>query len=193
MNLDVVRSGELGLSLGHTGTQPAYIGHLTLSKDWSNEHLLLLGASGYLEQGSAPTHLLAADVTYRWAPSEQRESRSIVCGGEVFSGKHTFRDSTSTEVSNSPYGWFGYLQYQTSYWVYLGTRYDWIREPANDQLITRSVSAYLSYYTTEFLRFRLGYEHRMSDVPERDNVNSALFDVNFVFGSHPTEPYWVNK
>lgn len=193
MNADVVRAGELAFSQGHIGTQPAYIGHLTLSRDWFNEHLLILGASAYRENGSAPTTLYGADVTYRWAPVERRQSHSFVAGGEFFSGKHSFTDISSKEISMTPYGWFGYMQYQTSYWLYLGIRYDWVKEPSNDQLVTESFSAYASYYTTEFLRFRLGFEHRMSDIALQDNINTGLLDVNFVFGSHPTEPYWVNR
>jgi hypothetical protein len=27
----------------------------------------------------------------------------------------------------------------------------------------------------------------------QNNVNTMLFEINLVFGSHPTEPYWVNK
>ncbi len=188
MNADVVRAGDIGLAQGQSTTQPAFIGHLTLSRDWSNEHLLLLGGSVYKENA---TTLYGADLTYKWAPSENRESHSFVAGGEFFSGHHTTFDSV--ETTRNPYGWFAYAQYQTSYWVYLGLRYDWLKEPADDNLVTRSVAGYLSYYTTEFLRFRLGLERRMSDIPSLDGITSGMFEVNFVFGSHPTEPYWVNR
>jgi hypothetical protein len=193
MNLSLARAGELGLSQGTAGTQPGYIGHINLSRDWSNEHLLILGLSSYIENGGATTRLYGADITYKWAPSEQRESHSFVAGGEFFSGRHTSTDPVSGTVTNAPIGWYGYLQYQTSYWVYLGVRYDWVQEPSDDKLATRSIAGYISYYTTEFLRFRIGFEHRQSDIPVQDNTNTGIFDVNFVFGSHPTEPYWVNR
>ena len=89
-------------------------------------------------------------------------------------------------------GWFAYTQYQASYWTYLGLRYDWIQEPTDVNLVTKAISGYATYYTTEFLRFRLGIEHRMSDLPTQNNLTTAMFDLNLVFGSHPTEPYWVN-
>ena len=54
-------------------------------------------------------------------------------------------------------------------------------------------SAYVSYYTTEFFRMRLGYEHRASDHEEEDGLNSLFVEFNFVFGSHPAEPWWVNR
>ncbi len=193
MNADVVRAGETALSGGMPANQPAYIGHLNLSKDWSNEHLLILGLSAFEEDGTSQTRLLGADVTYKWAPVEERESRSVVAGAEIIAGRHVYPDSLGREARQLPYGWFGYLQYQTSYWLYLGFRYDWLKNPVDDRLTTSSLALYASYYTTEFLRFRIGVEHRLSDIPAYDNVTTGLIEVNFVFGSHPTEPYWVNR
>lgn len=191
MSLDAVRAGELSLSGGQSGSQPAYIGHVTMSRDWSNEHLLVLGLSAYEEHGPATTRLYGFDVTYKWAPLEQRESHSFVAGGEVLAGKHTVPGPAG--ISTSPYGWYSYLQYQTSYWLYLGVRYDWLQEPVDTRLVTRGVAAYASYYTTEFLRFRVGLEQRWSDIAVLDRVTTGIMEVNFVFGSHPTEPYWVNR
>jgi len=193
MNLDIVRAGEIALSGGHVGSQPAYVGHLNLSKDWSNQHLLVFGLSSYEEHGPSITRLYGADLTYKWAPLEQRESHSFVAGGEILMGRHVYSSDSAGQVSTTPFGWYGYLQYQTSYWLYLGLRYDWLEEPTNDRLLTRAIGTYASYYTTEFLRLRLGYEHRWSDLAAQNNLNTVLFEVNFVFGSHPSEPYWVNR
>ncbi len=193
MNVDFLRAGELAFSEGAENKQPAYLAHLNLSWDWDNEHLLFLGGSGYLERGESPTSMMGFDLTYRWAPSERRTSRSFVAGGEVFIGKRTSVDTTGSEIVAKPYGWFAYTQYQLSYWLYIGARYDWLQEPTDETLTTKSLSAYASYYTTEFLRFRLGFESRQSDIPTQNNLNTIHFEVNFVFGSHPTEPYWVNR
>lgn len=195
MNLGVVRSGELGLSEGRAGKQPAYYGNLTLSNDWNNEHLLVLGGSVYNEPGQSSTRLIGAELTYKWTPAEGGRSQSFVAGGEAFFGRHAYADTSLTQVITKPFGFYGYLQYQLSYWTYIGARVDWLKEPENDELTTRAFSAYLSYYTTEFLRFRLGYQHLQSDAltSDFDRVNSVLFEVNFVFGAHPTEPYWVNR
>jgi len=193
MNADIVRAGDLGLSGGHAGRQPAYIGHLNFSKDWSNEHLLILGVSTYQENGTESTRLYGADLTYRWAPSEDRESHSFVAGGELFSGDRRYTDSLSAQLRSRPFGWYGYIQYQASFWTYLGLRYDWIEDPLDNSQVSRAGALYASYYTTEFLRFRLGFEHRWSDISAWNNTNTGILEVNFVFGSHPTEPYWVNR
>jgi len=203
MNLDLLRAGDLGLSLGNSGKQPAYLAHLNWSRDWENVHLLTLGLSAYREDGSPSTYLYGADVTYKWSPVERRDIHSFVMGGEVFWGRNSierriFSDGVDPmvivgEATNRPLGWFAYAQYQLSWWVYLGGRYEVVDEPINDWLTSKALSGYLSYYTTEFLRFRLGIEHRTSDLPQHQTVNSALLEINFVFGSHPTEPYWVSR
>ena len=193
MNIDIVKAGDLGLSRGEGERQPGLLAHLNLSADWTNEHIVILGASGYSERGSPATSLLGLDLTYKWAPAERRSSRSVVLGAEMFFGKRTFLDSLQTEVTVKPRGWYAFAQVQLSYWLYLGTRYDWVEEPAPPLLTTRSIGAYASYYTTEFLRFRIGLEHRTSENLTVNGLNTALLEINFVFGSHPTEPYWVNR
>jgi hypothetical protein len=193
MNADIVRGGELGLAQNHPGDATALIGHLNLSADWNNEHILVIGASGYHEQGMSKTNLGGIDFTYKWSPSVQRESNSIVLGGEAFLGNHTYEDPARGTITSNPLGWFAYSQYQVSYWLYLGLRYDQVQEPVNDNLSTKALSIYASYYTTEFLRFRLGFEHRTSDIASQNNLNSLNLEINFVYGSHPTEPYWVNR
>ena len=49
-------------------------------------------------------------------------------------------------------------------------------------------SAYLSKYTSEFLRFRAGGGY----APSTGQV-TGLAQLTFVWGSHPVEPWWVNR
>ncbi|MFQ5797451.1 MAG: hypothetical protein ACE5H0_02020 [Bacteroidota bacterium] len=191
MNLDVVRAGELAFSEERGATQPAYLGHLNWFKDWNNEHFLTLGLSGYYERARAVprTRLLGADITYKWRPAERGSFRSFVAGGELFVGDHQFESGRR----RNPVGWFTYAQYQLSWWLYIGARFDRVEEPDDPSLATTAWAGYLSYYTSEFLRLRFGYEHRKSDFPGSTPLNTMLFEINFVFGSHPVEPYWVNR
>ena len=88
---------------------------------------------------------------------------------------------------------YGFAQVQLDWHTYVGARYDYAQDITSPQLATQVAAGYLSYYTSEFLRFRAGYEHRWSDIPAEDGINSFIAEVNVVFGSHPTEPYWVNR
>lgn len=212
MNLSFVKSGELRVArpdaeyTALTGKQPALVGHLTLSSDWNNEHLLVGGVSSYFERGmhysnglgvddrvGSKTQLLGLDVTYKWTPARGGSARSFVAGGEFIFGKVSSRDEGGEEYDSSPLGWYAYAQYQFSFWTYLGIRYDRVREPFDFGEVTQSIGGYLSYYTTEFLRFRLGLDHRISTIPSVNGRTSFLFEVNVVFGSHPVEPYWVTR
>ncbi|MBI5214657.1 MAG: hypothetical protein HY960_02785 [Ignavibacteriae bacterium] len=203
VNFSIVRGEEFGLPSDiSTDKTLGYVGHLNISKDWDNEHLLNLGLSFYGEGNflsnkgiteADDKSLLGIDFTYKWAPAENRESKSLVLGGEFMQGSQLLTDSVKGITRNNPFGWYGYVQYQTSSWLYLGARYDWLEEPTLEKPVTQSFAAYASYYTSEYFRLRLGYEQRWSDIEQVNALGSLLFEVNFVFGSHPTEPYWVNR
>ncbi len=108
-------------------------------------------------------------------------------------GRTEHPDSSGRTITTTPFGWFAYVQGQLSYAVYAGLRYDHVEEPFHHGATTRNISANLSYYTTEFLRLRAGIEHKLSDLAPINGVTTALLEFNVVFGSHPTEPYWVNR
>lgn len=110
-------------------------------------------------------------------------------GGEFFTADI---DQVGGGKSN-PFGFYAWSQYQFNRNTYLGVRYDFTEDLTEENLETNTLGLFLTYYTTEFLRFRLGYEHSESDIDELDAQDTGLFEVNFVFGSHPVEPYWINR
>ncbi|MEO8705183.1 MAG: hypothetical protein ABI867_34375 [Kofleriaceae bacterium] len=194
LNADVVDGGNIAISDNTARHLPAYLGHYNLFFTVKDAHDVNLGASAYYERGARPASLYAADFLYKWKPLKAGEFHSLVIGGEVMKAKRDFVDAaTMTTVTAKPFAAYGFAQYQLGWHWYVGGRYDYAQEITDAKLATQVAAGYLSYYTSEFLRFRLGYEHRWSDLPAEDNVNSVLAEVNVVFGSHPTEPYWVNR
>ena len=198
LNADVVDGGSIAVSDGRHD-HPGYLGHYNLFFTVHDTHDVNLGVSGYYEAGAHRTGLVALDALYKWKPLAAGEFHSVVIGGELFYANRRFSLDTNgdgvpdAERQAAPLAGFGFAQVQLSWHVYLGGRYDYVQDITNDQLTTQVAAGYLSYYTSEFLRFRAGYEHRWSDVPADDGVNSFIAEVNVVFGSHPTEPYWVNR
>jgi hypothetical protein len=194
---DVVDGGDIGISGG--GHPPGFVGHYNLFFTLADAHDFNLGVSGYTERGHEPASVLGADFLYKWKPIAAGEFHSVVLGGEVFYVDRQFRLDTNgdgtpdAEATAKPFGAYGFAQYQLNWHVYAGVRYDYAQEPTDDRLATQLAAAYLSYYTSEFLRFRAGYEHRCSEVPTEDGLDTFIGEVNVVFGSHPTEPYWVNR
>lgn len=196
LTADVVDGGNIAIADGehdHTGL----LGHYNLFFTVADAHDINLGASGYYQAGAHRAGLWAVDALYKWKPLAAGEFHSVVIGGELFGADRRFTLAADgmppVERRTTPLGGFGFAQVQLSWHTYLGARYDYAQDITDDQLATHVVAGYLSYYTSEFLRFRAGYEHRWSDLPADDGVNSVIAEVNVVFGSHPTEPYWVNR
>src|SRR6185503_7512873 len=71
---------------------------------------------------------------------------------------------------------------------YAGTRLDWTENPNDPGSDVWGVSPYVSWYWSEFLRFRLEFQHKEGDVPDE---NVVMFQVTWIFGAHPPHPYWA--
>jgi hypothetical protein len=198
LNADVVDGGGIAISDGEHA-HPGFIGRANVFFTARDTHDVNLGVSGYYEGGAHRAGLVAADALYKWKPLAAGEFRSVVIGGELFYGDRKFGLDTTgdgvpdMDVQTTPLAWYGFAQVQLSWHVYLGARYDYAQDIADPSIVSQVAAGYLSYYTSEFLRFRAGYEHRWSDVAADDGINSFIAEVNVVFGSHPTEPYWVNR
>jgi hypothetical protein len=126
-----------------------------------------------------------------------------VLGGQVFYSQRDFVEAIDLDGdgepdsfidrSAAPLGYFAFAQVQTTRTTYLGARWDDTATIADDTLRRRGVAGYATWYASEFLRFRLGYEHRFSDLVDEDGRNSVFAELNVVIGAHPPEPFWVNK
>ncbi|MFQ5477833.1 MAG: hypothetical protein ACE5E4_04365 [Candidatus Binatia bacterium] len=188
----VLNGGGIPVGEANAGEDPAWLGHLKLYNELADGQDLEVGLSAWLgkgdEAGRADSRLYGLDLTYRWQPPARARWRSFVAGGELYAA-----DLEAPSLSTSPLGYYVWSQYQFNQNAYLGLRWDFAEEPEDENLETRTWSVFLSYYTTEFLRLRLGFEHSFSDIPELDSLDTGLLEMNFVFGSHPVEPYWVNR
>jgi hypothetical protein len=191
--LMVLNGGGIPVAEENGGADPAFLGHLKWFWDLAPGHDLELGSSYYLGKadpaGVLETQLYGLDLTYKWKPFGRGEWRSFLIGGELFAADI----DQSAGGSVTPLGYYAWSQYQFTRRTYLGARYDFTESLSDEELESRTFGAFLSYYTTEFLRLRFGYEHTTSDVKELDGLDTAFLEVNFVFGSHPVEPYWVSR
>ncbi|MBI2192664.1 MAG: hypothetical protein HYU36_11840 [Planctomycetes bacterium] len=175
---------------GDTSAFPAFLGHLKCFRDLAESQFVELGAShlfGYTdEENELASRLSGLDFLYKWKPLERGEYRSFVLQGEVF-----YLDRQRPDTDLHSLGAYAYAQVQAARRWYLGIRGDVTEFPDDAEHDAWSASAYVSYYTTEFLRLRLGFQHLEDD---QDGPLDTLFlQLTFVFGAHPTEPYWVNR
>jgi hypothetical protein len=114
------------------------------------------------------------DLGFRWKPDSRH---SVVALGELV------RTHVSGPDLSDHDAWSGYgaVQWQPARSWYLGVRQD-------AGVAGLRTGAYVSFYTSEFLRARLGGGYR-PDTGEAE----VLSQLTFVWGSHPVEPWWVNR
>jgi hypothetical protein len=142
---------------------------------------------GFHNRGnSLQTHLSGLDFLYKWRPARRSEYRSFVFQSELF-----LLNQQQTDEDINSFGTYAYVQYQPAKRWYVGARGDYSQLPEDDDLSAWAITPSVSYYLSEFLRLRLAYEHLEHDL--EGPADSAFFQLTFIFGSHPVEPYWFNK
>ena len=96
--------------------------------------------------------------------------------------------ASSTEFEKrDAYGFYVWTEVQPwRPWAF-GLRYDWTEDPsmAGHEW---AIGPYISFSTTEFLRFRLGYKHtERSGFGSPDTIDELLFQATFILGAHPAD------
>lgn len=191
--VEVINGGGVPIAEANGGNDPAFVSRLSAFVDVAPGQTLEVGGSSWLgasdARGKRQAHLAGADVTYQWRPLLGETAHSFLIGGELFVASL----EQPRGRRHTPLGWFAYAQAQLTQNTYLGARYDAHDAVVDESVQTQTVGGYLTYYTTEFLRTRLAYEHARSDDPATHGRDSVFVEFNFIFGSHPVEPYWVNR
>lgn len=196
-----------GLNGGEVATAPggendfAYLGHLRWFRTFADVHDLEVGAStyrGYTDpQGRRAAWLHGLDFFYRWKPLRYGEWRSFLLGGELFYSDRKlpkiFEIAFHGRKREKPLGAYLMGQVQWDKRWYAGVRWDWTQTIADDTAERMQLAPYVSYYLSELLRARVGYEHTWSDLRGEDGRDTFLFELTWIFGAHPPEPYWVHK
>lgn len=182
---------------GADSDDPAWFGRTQLFAQLTDAMYLTAGASYLFGHGDRPaadqqgrarleTHVVGADFLLKWQPSQYR---SLVLHGELYG----LRKELESGGRDHALGGFASLQVQPLQRWFLGLRYDWSNYlEGREDTEQWALGGWVSFYTTEFLRFRLGYEHRERGGGEPD-LDTIFFQATFVFGSHPVEPFWFNR
>jgi len=196
MTLELLTGGGIAWADG-APNRPGLLGHLrwfTTFDDGQKD--LEAGLSAYTghtdEAGKLSAQLYGFDLSYKWKPYLLGEWRSLVAGAEAFWGQRQ-AETDGVESTVRPRGGYLFAQYQWDKNLYTGVRLDYAKGPDDDTIDRRLAALYASYYTSEFLRLRLGLEHRWSDLPEEDGRDTLFFETTFVFGEHPAHPWWVAR
>jgi hypothetical protein len=191
--LQVLTGGDVAIS-PDSNHRMAYLGNLRWFKTIAGTHNTEVGWSSYWHPGRDTTTIArmhSIDFMYRWKPFRQGEWKSYLLGGEVMFSDPV--DSPTAGEARRPKGTSVFTQWQFDRRKYAGVRFDYTTTLADPALQRKSVTPYFSYYFSEFLRLRLNFERRWSELPTEDHRNTFYTELNWIFGSHPPEPFWVNK
>lgn len=151
----------------------------------ANDHFLDIGASSYLgrkdKSGSGLLQILAQDLHYTYTNDSIAK---FILGTETF---YAYAKNTSLS-------WGGFIWSQIALMssAFLGFRYDIAPKKPFDKM-SSAFSSYITYYTSEFFKFRFGYEHAMPKLDSIKGDDRLFLSMNFVLGAHPSEPYAVNR
>lgn len=197
-----VFNGENATQFGGVNSRdPAVLGRGKYFMELDDESFLELGTS-YMVGKRVTTNvhhtveLSGGDFLYKWKAARPRGLLSMVVQGEYF---YMNREDPDVQIGRrNAWGSYGLVQIQPYQRWYVGGRYDMTELLANKNRKSRSIGGYISFYTTEFMRLRLGYEYLNAAGPEIGgtpgaDLSTIYAQVTFVFGSHPAEPYWFSK
>ncbi|MCP4873777.1 MAG: hypothetical protein GY898_34245 [Proteobacteria bacterium] len=183
----VMSRGPEPLMTGRETPTPIVLGRFNASGDFGAGSLLSGGAS-YATWRDATSevrgwHLAGADFLLKVRSPLRGQYNSLYFQGEAY-----FANRYGVESRNSLGGYLG-LGFQPTRNVFLSLRGDALVDDLSDPEVEWGAGFAASLYTTEFLRIRLAY-----DLLGHEELTHRLgLQVTAVFGSHPVEPYWVNR
>ena len=167
-----------------------------VARDWNLE----AGASWLHGHHNGDNHLNAdvvgGDLTLLHTDPTGRFNNQLfqaeVMYGKTDNGPWTIAMQYPGQSPGTQNAWGAYVlgQQQLGRDWYTGLRLDWTENAVNDGQQVWGVSPYITWYWSEFLRFRLEYQHKDGDVPAEDVL---YFQATWIFGAHPPHPYWVMR
>jgi hypothetical protein len=188
---------------------PLFTGRLRTFLEFGTDHALQLGMSVASGQTSEdrPSTILGWEGRYKYRPDGWLHPLITVTGEALLSIRQfnveadTNGDGVADSVerrNKNRWGW--YLGGEVQPWrrVAGGVRYDWSQFPQNPGM-EWAVEPYISFWPSEFLRFRLAYKHTERTTQTRDlfnlnggsarTVDELLLQASFVLGAHPAHPF----
>lgn len=170
---------------------PNALAHVWWYQELAPYHNLDVGLTGLLgragKKGSGAFFMTGADLHYSYIPPGYGANPLFLFGSELY------LSNKKTTGGRWPLGNFTWAQIRLWGASFFGARYDLAPHVPDYDHMQHAASIYLTYYSSEFLRYRLGYEHVMPKLNSFDGEHRVMLSLIFVMGSHPTEPYFVNR
>src|SRR3989442_825489 len=203
-------NGDNETAFGRTSLRhPLATGRLRTFLEFGDEHAVQLGmsvASGQTDEKNQST-ILGWEGRYKFRPDGWLHPLITLTGEALYSmrrvdvGVDQDGDGVNDVIDKrqrNHFGWYTGLEAQPFRRWAGGVRYDWSQYPENPGR-EWSVEPYLTFWPSEFLRFRVAYKYTDRSPQTRDafNLNDAsarkldeiLFQASFILGAHPAHPF----
>lgn len=168
---------------------PAFNGHILWNHDIAPDWNFELGGTWLTgkhdNSGSQNVNLFGGDFTLIHTDPTGGSNNQLFQAEAIYG----MTDISNTDTSHA-FGAYLLAQQQLNKDWYAGVRLDWTENALNDKQEVWGVSPYVSWYWSEFLRFRMEYQHKGGDTPAEDNL---YFQATWIFGAHPPHPYWAMR
>jgi opacity protein-like surface antigen len=186
---------------------PLVTGRLRTFLELDDANAVQLGASA--ASGEDPDRLRSTvvgfDLRYKFRPEGWLHPLITVTGEALWSFR---KQNVAVDVDGDDVpdvlekrrrdrsGWYAGLEVQPWRRWAVGARYDWSQLPLNPGR-EWAVEPYLTFWPSEFLRFRLAYKRTERSQPGMFDFNGGsariadevLFQGTFILGAHPAHPF----
>jgi len=183
----IMSRGPQPLMVGRETPTPIVLGRFQASGDPAPGALLSGGLSYAFWKDATEEergfHLGAVDFLAKVRAPGRGQERSFFVNGEVQIA-HRLQDGGRTSL-----GGFVDVGFQPARNLFFALRGEARSEHLAVEPIVWGAGVSASVYTSEFLRLRLAYDL----TGEHELAHRLALQMTAVFGSHPVEPYWVNR
>src|SRR5262245_48528629 len=174
-------------------THPLATGRVMAFFDLTDTMALQVGASvanGETNERLRST-LVGYDLKFKYRPDGWLHPPLTLSTEGIYSMREVERGDT-----RDSFGWYGWGEVQPwRRWAF-GVRYDSTQYPANPGY-QWAVGPYVSFYPSEFLRFRVAYKHTERTTRDLFNNNGGsgrlmdewFFQATFILGAHPAHAF----
>ena len=181
--------------------EPLVTGRLRSFLELSDTSAIQFGAS--LAHGTTADRLrstlIGYEIKYKYRPDGWLHPLLTLASEGIYSIRRVeVSDDTAVfeKRTRDRFGWYGHAELQPLRRWAFGARYDSTQYPVNPGW-QWAVEPYVSFFPSEFLRFRLAYKH--TDRSHRDGftdnggsariMDELLFQASFILGAHPAHPF----
>lgn len=190
---EVLSNGnEADFAGGSNANGLMYVTHLKDFLELSKTSTVELGGSfatgtnGTGNSGDPVTNVEGLDLTYKWRPENKGLYQSVTWMNELLFNQ---KDQPSGNTVDAK-GWYSSLEYQFNLrWSVFG-RYDYTEYPDSSSLHENSFSTGLTFRQSEFMYWRLQFEHTTGRNFSGDvDRNQIFLQADFLIGLHPAHTY----